>query len=89
FIKTNSNDSLDPAELPVMAKTLGLDTAKFNACLKNGDTKTTIDTAVASARALNISGTPQSYILVGNDMYTIEGSLPTDALMAVIEEVRK
>ena len=33
YTTTNSNNSLDPAELPVIAKDVGLDVTKFNACL--------------------------------------------------------
>ena len=41
---------------------LKLDTAKFNGCLDNQETKPVIDADIAEARSLNVRGTPTFFV---------------------------
>ncbi len=54
FATTPSNDELDPTKLPQIAKSLGLDVAKFNNCLASSTTKSIVDQNLADA--LKIAG---------------------------------
>lgn len=68
--------SLDPALYGGLARQLGLDVAKFSACLKNPASGRTILRDVSEARRLGINGTPS--FLIGR----IEGNVLTVAAMA-------
>lgn len=86
---TPSNDGLDASKLPEMAKTVGVDVAKFNACLSAKETLPTITKAISDAQALGINGTPQSYIIAGSDMYEVQGAMPVASLQAAIDQILK
>ncbi len=86
---TPSNDGLDASKLPEMAKAVGVDVAKFNTCLSGKETLSGITKAIEDAQALGISGTPHSFMLVGNDMYKIEGAMPIASLTAAIDQIMK
>jgi protein-disulfide isomerase len=53
---------LDAASLKQYAKDQGLDTAKFNTCLDNHETKAIVDKDTADGSAAGVQGTPTSYI---------------------------
>ncbi|HEY4528442.1 MAG TPA: thioredoxin domain-containing protein [Candidatus Paceibacterota bacterium] len=63
FETTNSNDSLDPAQLPKLASDLGVDETEFNTCLSNGRFEEKIKTAMEDAVRAGARGTPYSVIL--------------------------
>ena len=90
FKRTNSNDSLDPAELPKIAKDLGLNTASFNECLGSGRTKTLVDANYASGERAGVQGTPHSIILTKDgETFPLEGALPYSSVKGVIESLLK
>ena len=51
---TPGNNGLDPAELPKIASSLGLDVLKFNDCLSSGSQKSIVDQDLADA--LKVTG---------------------------------
>ena len=59
---TPSNNGLDLAELPKIATTVGLDAAKFNACLDSGKYATRIQRDFESGANLGVRGTPYSVV---------------------------
>jgi len=69
-------NTLDPALYPGLAQRLGLDAAKFAACLKNPASGRVILRDLSEARRLGISGTPS--FLIGR----IEGNVLTVVAMA-------
>ena len=69
-------NTLDPALYPGLAQQLGLDAAKFAACLKNPASGRVILRDLSEARRLGISGTPS--FLIGR----IEGNVLTVVAMA-------
>jgi protein-disulfide isomerase len=83
---TPSNNGLDPAELPKIAQYVGLDTVKFNTCLKSGKFDKHIEDDVQNAVATGGSGTPWS-IVVGKDgkKYPISGALPYSTIKQLID----
>jgi len=54
YTVTPGNNGLDPAELPKIATSLGLDVTKFNDCLSSGSQKSIVDRDLADA--LKVTG---------------------------------
>jgi protein-disulfide isomerase len=63
FETTNSNDSLDLAQLPIIAGSLGLDVAAFNECLSTNRYASKIQKSVEGAVKAGARGTPYSIIV--------------------------
>lgn len=83
---TNSNDSLDPAELPKIAGTVGLDVAAFTACLTSGRHDAAIEADVNDAIASGGRGTPWSIIVTkSGEKYPLSGAQPIEMVKQAIE----
>ena len=67
FEITPSNDGLDLAELPKLAKEVGVDTTKFDACMKAGTYKQKIDAQMKDAINTGGNGTPFIVIISTKD----------------------
>lgn len=87
FETTESNDTLDPAELPRIAQDLGLDMAKFNECLSTGRYKDKIAKSVEDAVKAGARGTPYSIIIKGDKQIPINGAEPYEMVKAKIDSV--
>lgn len=61
--RTQSNNSLDPALLPVIAGDIGLDVNAFNSCLSSGKYTNFINESVKKAMEAGAQGTPYSVIV--------------------------
>ena len=82
FEITPSNNKLDPAELPKIAKAIGLDMASFNSCLDNEKTKDKVQADIDDGNKAGVNGTPSSFILQkGKVIDTIPGAQPYEAVM--------
>ncbi len=66
FTITPSNNQLDQAQLPKIAKDLGLDVSKFNACLDSGKYAAKIQAQEADGVKAGAQGTPFSIIVLKN-----------------------
>ncbi len=90
FEKTNSNNSLDPAELPKIAKDVGLDVKSFNTCLSSGKYATLVEANYQDAIKAGGRGTPNS-ILVSKDgtKTPVQGAQPYESLKAIIDALLK
>src|SRR3989344_3170200 len=87
FEITPSNNRLDQAELPKIAKAIGLDVTEFNKCLESDEMKTVVDAHIASGAKAGVSGTPYSIILVNKKAVSgINGAQPYEVVKAQIEE---
>jgi protein-disulfide isomerase len=86
YATTNSNNSLDPAELPKIAKSVGLDVTKFNACLSSGKYAAKVEEQYQDAVKAGGRGTPNT-ILVSKDgtNTTIQGAQPYESLKPVLD----
>jgi protein-disulfide isomerase len=90
FEKTNSNDSLDPAELPKIAQAVGLDVIAFNTCLSSGRHAEKIQESIAEATKAGARGTPYSVILSKDGTKTvINGAEPFDMVKAKLDSLLK
>lgn len=73
---------LEPNDLKATAKTLGLDTAKFNACFDKNQYSQAIQKDVDEGRKLNVTGTPTFFI----DGREIVGAEPTENFENIIDQ---
>ena len=71
FELTNSNDTLDPAELPKIAASIGLDVAAFNECLNSGKYEEKIAKQMDEAVKAGARGTPYSIIIAQDGTKTV------------------
>jgi len=87
---TPSENNLDLAQLPVVAKQLGLNVDAFNKCLNEGTYSAKVTASYNEAIAAGGQGTP--YVLVmANDALVpggnLSGSQPYDSMRAIIDAV--
>ncbi len=76
---------LDIASLKRYAVDLGLDTARFNTCLDNGEAKKVVEEDISLATKLGITGTPTLFV----DGVKIVGAQPFPVFEQAIEEALK
>lgn len=60
---TNEGGVLDVAKLPELAKTLGLDTAKWQSCMDTKATLARFEAQTSEAQKFNLNGTPGTLLL--------------------------
>lgn len=63
YATTKSNNTLDPAQLPIIAKEIGLDVTKFNSCLASGKFADTVEAQRKDGSNAGGRGTPTSIIV--------------------------
>lgn len=87
---TNSNDSLDPSELPKIAKSVGLNVDAFNTCLSSGKYAAKVEADYQDAIKAGGRGTPNSIIISKDGTKTvIEGAQPYENLKNIIDALLK
>ena len=90
FETTNSNDSLNPAELPKIAKAVGLDVTAFNACLSSGKYTEFVQKSVEEAVKAGARGTPYSVIISKDGTkVVINGAEPFAMVKAKLDDLLK
>jgi len=87
FEATPSDNGLDLAELPTIAKNMGLDVSKFNSCLSSGKYARKVNDSYSEAVSYGANGTPFTLIMVGSDAVPLAGSQPYDSMRAAIDAV--
>ncbi len=86
FEVTPSNNGLDPAQLPEIARYVGLDVQKFNACLSSGKYAAHVAEDLANATATGGNGTPWSIVVAQNGKkYPLSGAQPYASVKQLIE----
>lgn len=89
FLVTNGNNSLDRAKLDPIAKTAGIDAAKFTACLDSGKMASRVTKDIESGVRAGVQGTP--YTVAFNrktgKQTVINGALPLEAVKAQLAQV--
>jgi len=90
FETTNSNDSLDPAELPRIAGAVGLDVVAFNNCLNSGRHAAAIAKSMEEAVKAGARGTPYSLIVdqKGEVKGVISGAEPFESIKQKIDALK-
>ncbi len=94
YFRTTSNNTLDPAELPKIAKAVGLDVGAFNSCLSSGKYAAKVEAdyqdGVKSCAGSTQCGTPSS-IIVSKDgtKVPLQGAYPYDQLKPILDALLK
>lgn len=87
---TTSNNTLDPAELPKIAKSVGLDVNTFNTCLSSGKFAAKVEADYQDAIKVGGKGTPTSIILSKDGTKTpVEGAVSYEALKNIVDALLK
>jgi len=81
FAVTPSNNGLDLALLPQIAKEIGLDQAAFEGCLNSGKYAEKVEKQYQEGLRLGVNGTPGSFV----NGTPVRGALPYENLKAIIE----
>ncbi|MBI5139288.1 DsbA family protein [Candidatus Nomurabacteria bacterium] len=90
YTRTKSNDSLDPKELPAIAKTLGLNLTSFETCFSSGKYQAKVENDVKGGEEAGVNSTPSSFILKkGKLVDTIRGAQPFSTVITQIEKALK
>lgn len=86
FAVTPSNDGLDPAELPKIARRVGLDVPAFEKCVSDGAKTQLVQEDLADAEKAGGQGTPYT-VIVGPNGETVpfSGAQPYPSLKAQID----
>ncbi len=89
FEITPSNDRLDLAQLPAIAKQIGLDADAFSSCLSSGKYTSKVNQAYQDALATGGTGTPYSIVIAGKQQIVIEGAQSYAGVKSVIDSLLK
>ena len=86
---TPGENNLDPAQLPVIAKDVGLNVDQFNTCLSSGKNAPKVQASYNDAIAAGGQGTPYILITVAGskDAVPLNGGQPYDSMRAAIDAV--
>ncbi len=85
----NGDEGGDDAELSAIAKQVGLNTSKFDTCLKEGKLKKEVDEDAKAALAAGGTGTPYNIILVGDQKIPVNGAVPIEQFKQILDQVLK
>ncbi|MCP6720024.1 MAG: DsbA family protein [Patescibacteria group bacterium] len=87
FEITPSNNGLNLALLPQIARDIGLDQGKFESCLESGAQLAQIVSDIEDAENSGARGTPYSVIIASDGKkYTIPGALPFERVKLLIDQ---
>jgi len=86
---TPSNDGLDLAKLPQLAKEVGIDQKKFEDCMKSGRHAATVEAQYQQALLAGGQGTPYSVIVKGDTKVPVSGATSTEELKSIIDALLK
>lgn len=86
---TPSNNGLDLLDLPLLAKEIGLDQAKFTSCLDSGKYKDTVEKQYQSGVKAGVRGTPGNFLMDTKSGKTISlpGAVPLESLKQSIDSL--
>jgi len=88
FDTTQSNNTLDLAQLPTIAQQVGVaNIDQFNQCLSSGKYTKRVSDSYAEAIAAGGQGTPFTLVMVGSDSVVLNGNQPYDSMRAAIDTV--
>ncbi len=89
YDKTPSNNGLDPAQLPIIATSIGLDTAAFNSCLSSGRYAPKVEADYQDGVKAGATGTPHSVIITKDGKTPIDGAKTYDQMKTIIDALLK
>jgi len=89
YENTPTNDGLDPAEIPKYAEKIGLDKAKFEACLSSGKFTEKVNQMSDDAVSAGARGTPHNVVVFGDQKIPVAGAYPIEQFKSIIDPLLK
>lgn len=86
FAITPSNNGLDLAQLPILAESLGIESAALENCLASGRHAARVDADASNAVAAGGTYTPFSIMITGTGPVELGGAIPFEQIRALIDE---
>lgn len=85
FEVTPSNNGLDPAQLPIIAKNLGLDQTAFTQCQTSGQTAAAVEVQSQEALKIGGNGTPFPIVITPDGKkIALQGAIPFEGMKQLI-----
>jgi protein-disulfide isomerase len=87
FAERDLNEPTNITKLPEYAEEVGVSRENLVACLESGRHVETVKQSLADGAQAGIQGTPNSYVIVGDQMAAISGAQPYAVVKQVIENL--
>jgi protein-disulfide isomerase len=81
------NEFTNTSNLSEYAVSAGVDKTAYQKCLDSGKHKKSVEDSLSEGGAAGIQGTPQSFVLVGNQQAAIEGAQPYPVVKQIVENL--
>ncbi len=89
FKERGDTELTNISRLPEYASAVGISKDSFLKCTESNKHQKTIDESFDEGMKLGIAGTPQSYVIIGNQQATIEGAQPYPIVKQIISDLIK
>ncbi len=87
FAERNLNEPTNITKLPEYAVEVGVSKEDLVTCLESGKHRETVNNSLRDGAQAGIQGTPQSFVIVGNQMAPIEGAQPYAVVKQIIDNL--
>lgn len=87
FQERNLNEPTNISKLPEYAERVGVTKDALVSCLDSGRHAKTVADSIAEGAGAGIEGTPQSFVIVGNQMAAVEGAQPYAVVKQTIDNL--
>ncbi len=87
FAERDLNEPTNITKLPEYAEEVGVSKESLIACLESGKHAETIADSLRDGAQAGIQGTPQSFVIVGNQMAPINGAQPYAVVKQVVDNL--
>ncbi len=87
FAERDLNEPTNISMLPEYAAEVGVGEDALLACLESGKHQDTVTSTLQDGFQAGIGGTPQSFVIVGNQMAPIEGAQPYAVVKQIIDSL--
>ncbi len=87
FQERNLNEPTNISKLPEYAEKAGVKREDLLSCLDSGRHAASVTSSIQEGASAGIQGTPQSFVIVGNQMAAIEGAQPYAVVKQTIDNL--
>ncbi len=87
FGEREINAQTDMTKLTTYATTVGVDSTAFTTCLDESRYATDVNADLADGANAGVTGTPNTFVLVGNQQGSINGAQPYEVVKQLIENI--
>ncbi|MEL6803469.1 MAG: thioredoxin domain-containing protein [Bacteroidota bacterium] len=87
FGERGTNEPTNVTRLSEFAETAGVDVTEYEACIESRETVALVDEDRENAAALGVSGTPHSFILVGDQQFPLNGARPYAEMQSYVSSL--